>query len=64
MCENATDELLEKISARRAELEAELEGLAQFDRPAKKFRRLRWPRPRRATKKNSDEAKEPIARAA
>src|ERR1700712_502089 len=34
--DNATDKLMEKVAARRAELEAELEKLAQYDRPAKK----------------------------
>ena len=30
----ATDKLAEKVAARRAELEAELEKLAQYDKPA------------------------------
>jgi hypothetical protein len=34
--DNATDKLMEKVAARRAELEAELEKLSQYDRPAKK----------------------------
>ena len=34
--ENATDKLFEKVAARRAELEAELEKLAQYGKPAKK----------------------------
>jgi hypothetical protein len=34
--ESATDKLMEKVAARRAELEAELEELSQYDRPAKK----------------------------
>ena len=32
----ATDKLAEKVAARRAELEAELELLAQYDKPARK----------------------------
>ena len=32
----ATDKLAEKVAARRAELEAELEKLAQYDKPARK----------------------------
>ena len=34
--ENATDKLFEKVAARRAELEAELEKLAQYGKPVKK----------------------------
>ena len=63
--ENATDKLMEKVAARRAELEAELEKLSQYGRPAKKFQE---PAPvakaRKSDEKKSDEAKEPIAKAA
>jgi hypothetical protein len=34
--EHATDKLFEKVAARRAELEAELETLAQYGKPVKK----------------------------
>ena len=34
--ELATDKLFEKVAARRAELETELEKLAQYGKPAKK----------------------------
>ena len=34
--ELATDKLFEKVAARRAELEAELEKLAQYGKPVKK----------------------------
>jgi hypothetical protein len=34
--EHATDKLFEKVAARRAELEAELEKLAQYGKPTKK----------------------------
>jgi tryptophan 2,3-dioxygenase len=34
--DNATDKLAEKVAARRAELEAELEKLSQYDKPARK----------------------------
>ena len=34
--EHATDKLFEKVAARRAELEAELENLAQYGKPLKK----------------------------
>jgi len=33
--ENATDKLFEKVAARRAELEAELDKLAQYGKPVK-----------------------------
>ena len=34
--EHATDKLFEKVAARRAELEAELEQLVQYGKPVKK----------------------------
>ena len=34
--DNATDKLAEKVAARHAELEAELERLSQYGKPAKK----------------------------
>ena len=34
--ENAADKLFEKVATRRAELEAELEKLAQYGKPVKK----------------------------
>jgi hypothetical protein len=34
--DSATDKLAEKVAARRAELEAELEKLSQYDKPARK----------------------------
>jgi hypothetical protein len=58
--DNATDKLMEKVAARRAELEAELEKLAQFDRPAKKSAAVAHAPV--AKPKKSDEAKEPIAK--
>ena len=57
--ESATDKLLEKVVARRAELEAELEKLSQYDRLAKKS-----PAAPVAKAKKSDEAREPVAKAA
>ncbi len=58
--DNATDKLMEKVAARRAELEAELEKLAQYDRPAKKSVAVTPV----AKPKKADEpiAKEPVAR--
>lgn len=69
----ATDKLAEKVAARRAELEAELEVLAQYDKPARKSQVAA---PAAKAKKNqesggtgeavkkSDEAREPVAKAA
>ena len=37
--DHATDKLFEKVAARRAELEAELEKLAQYGKPVKKVGR-------------------------
>lgn len=52
--EQATDKLFEKVAARRAELEAELEKLAQYGKPVKKS-----DAPPIAKAKKSDEVKEP-----
>ena len=72
----ATDKLAEKVAARRAELEAELEKLAQYDKPARKSQVAA---PAAKPKKNqdnganggagesakkTDEVKEPAAKAA
>jgi hypothetical protein len=68
--ESATDKLMEKVAARRAELEAELEKLAQYDRPAKKSLaaapvvKAKKADDKNADGKNSEEVKEPIAKAA
>ena len=56
--DNATDKLMEKVAARRAELEAELEKLSQYDRPARK---LSAAAPVAKVRK-SDEAREPAAK--
>jgi hypothetical protein len=52
--ENATDKLFEKVAARRAELEAELEKLAQYGKPVKKTESAPAPKV-----KKTEEAKEP-----
>jgi hypothetical protein len=63
--ENATDKLMEKVAARRAELEAELEKLLQYGRPAKKAQEaVPVAKAKKSDEKKSDEAKEPIAKAA
>jgi hypothetical protein len=72
----ATDKLAEKVAARRAELEAELEKLAQYDKPARKSQ-VAAPaaKPKKSqdngasgapgeAAKNADEVKEPVAKAA
>ncbi|MBR1210213.1 hypothetical protein JQ609_13535 [Bradyrhizobium sp. AUGA SZCCT0169] len=60
--EHATDKLFEKVAARRAELEAELEKLAQYGKPAKKTESA----PVAKVKKTEEvrEPKEPVAKAA
>ncbi len=69
----ATDRLAEKVAARRAELEAELEKLAQYDKPVRKSQVATPPaKPRRSQEngatdeaaKKPDEVKEPVAKAA
>jgi hypothetical protein len=61
--EHATDKLFEKVAARRAELEAELEKLAQYGKPVKKAESA----PVAAKVKKPEETrepKEPVAKAA
>jgi hypothetical protein len=60
--EHATDKLFEKVAARRAELEAELEKLAQYGKPVKKAEGA----PVAKVKKTEEarEPKEPVAKAA
>jgi hypothetical protein len=62
--ENATDKLMEKVAARRAELEAELEKLSQYDRLAKKSQAAPVAKAKKSDEKKGDEVKEPIAKAA
>lgn len=62
--ENATDKLLEKVTARRAELEAELEKLSQYDRLAKKSQAAPVAKAKKSNGARGNEAKEPIAEAA
>jgi hypothetical protein len=64
--ENATDKLMEKVAARRTELEAELEKLSQYDRLAKKSQAAPVAKTRKNDEviKKGDEVKEPIAKAA
>jgi hypothetical protein len=65
--DNATDKLMEKVAARRAELEAELEKLSQYDRPAKKSPAVApVAKPKKVDEvvKKADEAKETTAKEA
>jgi hypothetical protein len=62
--ESTTDKLMEKVAARRAELEAELEKLSQYGKPAKKAPEAApvAKAGRKHDEKKSDELKEPIAK--
>jgi hypothetical protein len=62
--DNATDKLAEKVAVRRAELEAELEKLAQYDKPAKKSQAAApVAKAKKSDEKKSDEVKEPVTEA-
>jgi hypothetical protein len=60
--EHATDKLFEKVAARRAELEAELEKLAQYGKPVKKLEGTPIAKVRKT--EEAREPKEPVAKAA
>ncbi|CAN7294408.1 hypothetical protein LJR220_001484 [Bradyrhizobium sp. LjRoot220] len=60
--EHATDKLFEKVAARRAELEAELEKLAQYGKPVRKVEGAPVAKVKRT--EEAREPKEPIAKAA
>ena len=65
--DDAAEKLAEKVAARQAELESELEKLSQYGKPAKKS--LGAPAVSKLKKgdgvgRKSDEAKEPVAKAA
>ena len=68
--DSATDKLMEKVAARRAELEAELEKLSQYDKPAKKSQAATTPvvKTRKSQENKAenkiDEPKEPVAKVA
>jgi hypothetical protein len=68
--DQATDKLAEKVAARRAELEAELEKLAQYDKPARKslisapIAKAKKSDEKKSDENKSDEVKETIAKAA
>jgi hypothetical protein len=58
--ELASDKLFEKVAARRAELEAELEKLAQYGKPVKKLEGA----PFAKVKKTEEAREEQVAKAA
>jgi hypothetical protein len=63
--DHATDKLAEKVAARRAELEAELEKLAQYDKPARKsLASAPVVKAKKSDEKKSDGVNETIAKAA
>lgn len=62
--ESATDKLMEKVAARRAELEAELEKLSQYDKLARKSQVAPVAKAKRSDEQKADVAKEPVAKAA
>ena len=63
--EHATDKLFEKVASRRAELEAELEKLEQYGKPAKKSQ-VAAPvaKIKKSDDKSGEEAREPVTKAA
>lgn len=63
--EHATDKLFEKVAARRAELEAELENLAQYGKPVRKSESAPVAKVKKTDEvKEPKDAKEPVAKAA
>jgi hypothetical protein len=63
--DHATEKLFEKVAARQAELEAELEKLSVYGKPAKKLLAAApVAKAKKGDEKKSDEAKEPMAKAA
>jgi hypothetical protein len=68
--DGAAEKLMEKVAARRTEVEAELEKLSQYDKPAKKSQAATTPvgKTRKNQENNAenktDEPKEPVAKVA
>jgi len=65
--ENAADKLFEKVAARRTELEAELEKLAQYGKPVKKAESVLAPKAKKTEEVKEPKEKEPkeqVAKAA
>ena len=59
--DNANAKLLEKVAARHSELEAEMEQLSQYGKPAKKAIAAPAPAKPKKSERKSEEANEPPA---
>jgi hypothetical protein len=57
--ERITEKLSEKVAARQLELEAEMERLSQFGKPAKKSQAVPAAKAKKSDEKKSDETIEP-----
>jgi DNA polymerase III delta subunit len=63
--DSAIEKLAEKVAARRAELDAELEKLSLYDKPAKKSQAVApVVKAKKSDEKKSDEVEAPVAQAA
>jgi hypothetical protein len=63
--DHAIEKLAEKVAARQVELEAELEKLSHYAKPAKKsLASAPAAKAKKSDEKQSDEVKDPIAKAA
>lgn len=63
--DNANAKLLEKVTARQLELEAEMERLSQYGKPAKKALASPPPaKPKKGEKKSEEASEPPVAEAA
>jgi DNA-binding protein H-NS len=63
--DQATEKLAEKVAARQAELEAELDKLSQYGKLVRKSQPAApVAKARKSDEKKSDEVKEPVAKAA
>jgi hypothetical protein len=63
--DNAIDKLAEKVAARHAELEAELEKLSQYSKPAKKsLASAPVTKAKKSDEKKSDDVNETVEKAA
>jgi hypothetical protein len=62
--ENATDKLLEKVAARRAELEDELGKLAQYDKLSRKPQAAPAAKTKKSDDRKDNEVKDTTAEAA
>jgi hypothetical protein len=58
--DNVNAKLLEKVAARQLELEAEMERLSQFGKPAKKSQAAPQPAKPKKAEKRGEETTEPV----